>query len=127
EPILARHRSRRTRLAVGGIVAALSALVIVALTTRGAPQPPASVPSARVVFLPLPFDTANGDAEYFATGMHRVLATELSRIPRLALLTWTAALRGENTARARRRMGEALAAAAILEGEVVGRDSIALR
>jgi serine/threonine-protein kinase len=127
EPMLRRHRSRRARLAVTAIVAVLAALVVALVATRGPAQPPGSVPATRVVLLPFERDSTRRDAVYLAAGLHEVVGNELARIRGIALISWTTQLPGENTPRARRRLGRALGAVAVLEGIVLDGDSVVLR
>ena len=127
EPIVQRQRGRKTRLAVGGVVAALGLVVITLLATRGPAAPPGNIPAARVILLPFASDSTSPAAVYLAAGMHEVIAAELARVRGLGLISWTSGLPGENTARFRRRLGRALSAVAILEGYVRGdADSITL-
>ena len=127
EATVQRQRERKTRLAVGGIVAALGMVVVTLLATRGPAEPPGAVPDARVILLPLATDSTNPAAVYLAAGLHEVIAAELTRIRGLALISWTSGLPGENTPRFRRRLGRTLSAVAILEGDVHGEgDSVTL-
>lgn len=127
EPLCERHRLRRMRWLVGAVVAASALVVAGALALGRRAEPPRSVPAVRVVLLPLARDTADPHASYLAAGLQEALAAELSRIRGLGLITWTAARAGENTPSARRRLADALGAAAVLEGEVLDRDSVQLR
>jgi TolB-like protein len=126
EPIQQRHRSRRARLIVGGVVAVLGLQVIGLAMLAGRVEPPQGVPAARVVLLPFVHDSTKRNEVYFAAGLHEVLADGLSRVRGVALISWTTALPGENTPAARRRLGKALGAVAVVEGRVVNEDSVAL-
>jgi serine/threonine protein kinase len=130
EQIAEHYRSRRVRLAVTGAIAALGALVavVVALVASRPPSPPPKlVPEARLVLLPLMFDSTSANQTYFAAGLREVLSHELERIPGIALVTWTARRSGENTPASRRRLAAALSAVAVLEGQVAWSDSVVLR
>jgi TolB-like protein len=126
EPMLERHRSRRARRLVTGVVTALGALVVALAATRGPTTPPSMVPAGRVVLLPLLHDTSQPAEVYFAAGLHEQLADELGRIKGIALISWAGAPPEENTRAARRRLGKALGAVAIVEGRVFADDSVVL-
>jgi TolB-like protein len=127
DPLRERHRQRRTRWLVGGVLAASAFVVAGAIAMGRRAEPPRSVPAVRVVLLPLERDSASPDAVYLAAGLQEALTAELSRVRGLGLITWTASRPGENTADARRRLADALGAAAVLEGEVIDQDSVQLR
>jgi TolB-like protein len=128
EPILERYRSRRTRLSLTAAVSLLALLVTGLLATRGPATPPATVPSARIVFLPITHDSARRVAVYLAAGLHDALSRELGRIRGIALISWTGGPADDAAdPGARRRLGRALNAGAVLEGRVAGDDSVTLR
>ncbi|HYC33198.1 MAG TPA: protein kinase [Gemmatimonadales bacterium] len=127
EPILARHRSRRTRLALTAAVTLLALFVTGLVATRGPVAAPATVPAARIVVLPIAHDTARPDAVYLAAGLHEALTRELARTRGIALVSWTASpAAGGGPAATRRRVSRALGAGAVLEGRVTGDDSVTL-
>lgn len=126
EPLRGGRKSRPGLL--GSAVLATLAVVAVAFwASRNPNRAPRNVPATRVVLLPFAFDSTNADATYFAAGFQEGLAGELARIRGLAVVTWTSALPGENTPKSRRRLSDALGAVAVLEGEVIGADSLVLR
>ena len=127
ESIVERYRLRRSRQVAVGIVSVLALAVLGLLATGRPDKAPASVPEARVVFGPLESDSSRPDAIYLAAGLHRAIANELSRMPGIALISWTSGLAGEATPRARRRTARALGAVAVLEGQIIGDDSATLR
>jgi TolB-like protein len=127
EPIVERHRSWRTRLVVTGTVSVLGLAVVALASTRGPAAPPRNVPAARVVFLPITRDSSRPDAVYLAAGLHEAVSSELSRIPGIALIGWTGGQQAEDGPRTRRRLGSALGAVAVLQGRVIGDDSVDLR
>jgi serine/threonine-protein kinase len=127
EPILERARSRRTRLLLTAAVSLIALLVTGLLATRG-PATPAIVPSARIVFLPIAYDSTRRVAVYLAAGLRDALSRELGRIRGIALISWTGGpAEDAATPRARRRLGQALNAGSVLEGRVAGDDSVTLR
>ena len=128
EAIRERSRSRRARLSVTAGVGLLALLVAGFLATRGPGAAPATVPSARIVFLPIAHDSARRVAVYLAAGLHEALSRELSRIRGVALIGWSGgSTEDAGSAGARRRMSRALGAGALLEGRVSGDDSVTLR
>jgi TolB-like protein len=128
KPIVDRHRTRRTRLSAAAAVVLLALLVTGLLVTRGPGTPPASVPAARIVLLPIAHDSARPVAEYLAAGLHEALSRELGRTRGVALMSWTGGPAGVAVGTAtRRRVSRALNAGAVLEGRVTGDDSVTLR
>lgn len=127
EPIRERYRQRRLRRLVGALFAASVVAIVATLALARRTEAPSSVPAVRVVLLPIARDSTSPDAVYLAAGLQEALTAELSRIRGLGLITWTASRPGENTRSARRRLADALGAAAVLEGEVIARDSVQLR
>lgn len=126
EPILERRRVQKLRFAAAGT--GLFAMAMLALVfVRGPAAPPASVPAARVVLLPLSTDTSSANSHYLALGLHEAITAQLSRFPGVALISWTSGLPGENTPAMRRRLARALSAVAVLEGDVPENELVTLR
>ena len=128
EPIRERYRSRRARLSAGAAVAAVALLAGGLLASRGPAAAPATVPSARIVFLPIAHDSNRRVAVYLAAGLHEALSRELARIRGVALISWSGGpAEDAGDPKNRRRMSRALGAGAVLEGRVSGDDSVTLR
>ena len=106
-----------------GALAAVAALVIFgAVRLLDGTAPPARNPSAggppMVAVLPFISSGLSGDSEFFATGVHDDLLTQLAQLESLRVISRTSVSEYRDAERNIREIGQELGADAILEGGV---------
>jgi TolB-like protein/class 3 adenylate cyclase/Tfp pilus assembly protein PilF len=72
-----------------------------------------------IAVLPLENLSGNPDQEYFVSGMHETLITELSKISALKVISRTSTVQYKNTKKALRQIAKELGVKALIEGSVI--------
>ncbi|HET9746528.1 MAG TPA: tetratricopeptide repeat protein [Chitinophagaceae bacterium] len=113
EPSLFKRRSvRLITLLAGGVIIMLVIALLLLL-----PKKSVSIDSIAV----LPLENLSGDStqEYFVSGMHETLISELSKISALKVISRTSTIQYKNTNVALRQIARELGVRALLEGSVI--------
>lgn len=71
-----------------------------------------------VAVLPFISDSQIGDSEFFATGVHNDLLTQLAKLQSIRVISATSVMEYRNVGRNIRKIGEELGADVILEGSI---------
>lgn len=72
-----------------------------------------------IAVLPLDNLSGNPDQEYFVSGMHETLITELSKISALKVISRTSTIQYKNTKKSLRQIAKELGVKALIEGSVI--------
>lgn len=121
-PVSAQPLGRSDFLILTALAVVVSAIVYNAVGNLSeAPQlPPAEARDGPPMVAVLPFTTASmgGENEFFATGIHDDLLTQLAQLQSIRVISRTSVLEYRDVTRNIREIGRALGADAILEGGV---------
>ena len=118
-----RGNGRRIDFVIIGILAA--ALLVLVLQNHVLEEPagvpaPRPLPSTTIAVLPFSnMSAANENADFFATGMHDDLLTQLAKLSGLRVISRTSVLEYAETTKNMRQIGAELGAGTLLEGSVM--------
>lgn len=102
------------------IIALAAAAVILTLTVLLLTQLPGKTAAFdSVAVLPLENLSGNPDQEYFVSGMHETLISELSKISALKVISRTSTIQYKNTKKPLRQIAKELGVKALIEGSVI--------
>jgi len=99
-------------LAIAAIILTLAILLLTQL-------PGKSSTLDSIAVLPLENLSGNPDQEYFVSGMHETLITELSKISALKVISRTSTVQYKNTKKALRQIAKELGVKALIAGSVI--------
>jgi len=108
-------KKKSTRYISLAVISVILTLIIILLYQM--PGKPTGIDSIAV--LPLENISGNPDQEYFVSGMHETLITELSKISTLKVISRTSTIQYKNVKKPLRQIAKELGVKALIEGSVM--------
>jgi TolB-like protein len=114
---------RRRKFLLLAVLASLVAIVLYTIASRVSDstvevREVAGGGPPMVAVLPFISDSQIGDSEFFATGVHNDLLTQLAKLQSIRVISATSVMEYRNVGRNIRKIGEELGADVILEGSI---------